>query len=81
MISDKTPFMANLVLSYHENNWEKFTKSAPFLTSEVSFLDLSIIIENKKINPYIFWFYNMLISFRLCLFVIKLYSCNNIFKK
>ena len=50
MISDKTPFMANLVLSYHENNWEKFTKSAPFLTSEVSFLDLSVIIENKKIN-------------------------------
>ena len=50
MISDRTPFMANLVLSYHENNWEKFTKSAPFLTSEVSFLDLSIIIENKKIN-------------------------------
>ena len=42
MISDKTPFMANLVLSYHENNWEKFTKSA--------FLDLSIIIENEKNN-------------------------------
>ena len=42
MISDKTPFMANLVLSYHENNWEKFTKSA--------FLDLSIIIEIEKNN-------------------------------
>ena len=30
--------------------------------------------------PSIFWFSNMLISFWLCLFVIKLYSRNDIFK-
>ena len=30
--------------------------------------------------PYIFWFSNMLISLWLCLFVIKLYSRNDIFK-
>ena len=30
--------------------------------------------------PYIFWFSNILISFWLCLFVIKLYSRNDIFK-
>ena len=38
----------------------------------------NIIILRKA--PYIFWFSNMLISFWLCLFVIKLYSLNNIFK-
>ena len=30
--------------------------------------------------PQIFWFYNMLISFWLCLFIIKMYSHKDIFK-
>ena len=31
--------------------------------------------------PYIIWFFNMLTSFWLFLFIIKLYSCNDIFKQ